>query len=141
VLQQLRLGVVAGTPPATLLTRYELMGQTRPYQRTVDTRHFAPASQAVADVARGEIDVAVVWGPIAAFASRRQEIALRVIPLPAKEDAVTLAFNVSMGIRRRETAWKHQLNGELEKLAPQIEEILVQYGIPLLDESNRLIND
>lgn len=139
-LQQLRLGVVAGTPPATLLTRYDLMGQTRPYKRTVDTRHFAPASQAVADVARGEIDVAVIWGPIAAYASRRQNISLKVIPLPAKEDSVTLAFNVSMGIRRRESEWKHQLNGELEKLAPEIEEILVQYGIPLLDENDHLIN-
>lgn len=141
VLQQLRLGVVAGTPPATLLTRYDLMSHTRPYQRTVDTRHFAPASQAVADVARGEIDVAVIWGPIAAFAARKQEISLRVSPLPAKEDSVTLAFNVSMGIRHRETEWKHQLNGELEKLAPQIEEILAHYGIPLLDGSDKLIND
>ncbi len=139
-LQHLRLGIVAGTPPATLLTKYDLMGQARPYQRTVDTRHFSPASQAVEDVAKGEIDVAVVWGPIAGFASRQQDTALTVVPLPAKEDSVTLAFNVSMGIRRRETGWKHELNGELEKLAPRIQEILVEYGVPLLDKNDRLID-
>ncbi|MCP4287160.1 MAG: quinoprotein dehydrogenase-associated putative ABC transporter substrate-binding protein [Gammaproteobacteria bacterium] len=139
-LQHLRLGIVAGTPPATLLAKYSLMEQARPYLRTVDTRHFSPASQAVEDVAKGEIDVAVVWGPIAGFASRQLDTALDVIPLPAKEDSVTLAFNVSMGIRRRETEWKHQLNDELEKLAPQIQEILVEYGVPLLDKNNRLIN-
>ena len=139
-LQQLKLGVVAGTPPATLLRKYGLIEQARPYQRTVDTRHFSPASQAVADVAKGEIDVAVVWGPIASFTSRQQDTPLRVVPLPPKEDSVPLAFNVSMGIRRRETEWKHQLNDELEKLAPKIQEILLEYGVPLLDKSDRLIN-
>lgn len=138
-LRQLRLGVVAGTPPATLLAKYNLMGQVRPYLRTVDTRHFSPASQAVEDVAKGEIDVAVVWGPIAGYVSRQQKTALSIVPLPPKEDSIPLAFNVSMGIRRREALWKHQLNEELEKLAPQIEEILVKYGIPLLDKSDRLI--
>jgi quinoprotein dehydrogenase-associated probable ABC transporter substrate-binding protein len=138
-LQQLKLGVVAGTPPATLLTKYGLMPQTRPYQRTVDTRLFSPASQAVEDVAKGEIDIAVVWGPIAGFASRQQETPLVVTPLPSKVDSVSLAYNVSMGIRRHETHWKHLLNEELEKLAPQIEEILLQYDVPLLDSNNRPI--
>ncbi|MCP3661723.1 MAG: quinoprotein dehydrogenase-associated putative ABC transporter substrate-binding protein [Gammaproteobacteria bacterium] len=138
-LQHLRLGVVAGTPPATLLANLGLMEQTRPYLRTVDTRLFSPASQAVVDVANGEIDVAVVWGPIAGFASRQHDTTLNVVPLPAKEDSVTLAFNVSMGIRRRESEWKHQLNHKLKKLAPQIQEILVEYRVPLLDKNDRLL--
>ncbi|MEW8028836.1 MAG: hypothetical protein AB2809_20805, partial [Candidatus Thiodiazotropha sp.] len=60
-------------------------------------------------------------------------------PLPAKVDSVPLAFNVSMGIRRRESNWKHQLNLELEKLSPNIEKILLEYNIPLLDRDDRLI--
>ncbi|MEW8265810.1 MAG: substrate-binding domain-containing protein [Candidatus Thiodiazotropha sp.] len=138
-LKQLRLGVVAGTPPATLLTKYGLMAQVRPYQRTVDTRLFSPATMAIEDVAMGNIDLAVIWGPIAGYAATQQKVPLTVIPLPAKVDSVPLAFNVSMGIRRRETNWKHQLNLELEKLAPRIEEILLDYNIPLLDTDDRLI--
>ncbi|MET0069219.1 MAG: substrate-binding domain-containing protein [Candidatus Thiodiazotropha sp.] len=138
-LKQLRLGVVAGTPPATLLTRYGLMAQVHPYQRTVDTRLFSPATRAIEDVAKGNIDLAVIWGPIAGYAATRQKVPLTVIPLPAKVDSVPLAFNVSMGIRRRETNWKHQLNLELEKLAPRIEQILLDYNIPLLDRDDRLI--
>ncbi|MBT2971782.1 MAG: hypothetical protein B6D72_10570 [gamma proteobacterium symbiont of Ctena orbiculata] len=138
-LKELKLGVVAGTPPATLLTKYGLMGQVRPYQRTVDTRLFSPATKAVEDVANGSIDIAVIWGPIAGYAATRQKTPLTVIPLPAKVDSVPLAFNVSMGIRRRETNWKHQLNLELEKLAPRIEQILLEYNIPLLDTDDRLI--
>ncbi|MBV2101377.1 MAG: substrate-binding domain-containing protein [Candidatus Thiodiazotropha sp. (ex Lucina aurantia)] len=138
-LTDLKIGVVAGTPPSTLLSKYGLLEQVRPYQRTVDTRLFSPATRAVEDVADGNIDVAVIWGPIAGYAASRQETPLSVIPLPAKVDSVPLAFNVSMGIRHRESNWKHQLNLELEKLSADIEKILLEYNIPLLDRDDRLI--
>lgn len=139
VLKDLKLGIVAGTPPATLLIQYGLMDHVRSYERTVDTRLFSPATHAVADVAKGDIDVAVIWGPIAGYAARQQKTPLVVVPLPAKENSVQLAFNVSMGIRRRETNWKHQLNSELDKLAPRIQQILIDYDIPLLDAHDNLI--
>lgn len=138
-LKNLKLGIVAGTPPATLLIQYGLMDHVRSYERTVDTRLFSPATHAVADVANGDIDVAVIWGPIAGYAARQQKTPLVVVPLPAKENSVQLAFNVSMGIRRRETNWKHQLNSELDKLAPRIQQILIDYDIPLLDVHDNLI--
>ncbi|MES9923692.1 MAG: substrate-binding domain-containing protein [Candidatus Thiodiazotropha endolucinida] len=138
-LNDLKIGVVAGTPPATLLSKYGLLDQVRPYQRTVDTRLYSPATRAVEDVADGNIDVAVIWGPIAGYVASKQETPLSVIPLPAKVDSVPLAFNVSMGIRHRESNWKHQLNLELEKLSPNIEKILLEYNIPLLDRDDRLI--
>ena len=139
-LKTLRLGVVAGTPPATLLTRYGLMDHTRSYQRTVDTRLYAPAMDAVVDVAKGDLDVAVVWGPLAGYAAKQQPTALTVVPLPAQEDSVQLAFSVSMGIRHRETQWKHDLNALLQRNEPRIQAILLDYGIPLLDEQDRLIS-
>jgi quinoprotein dehydrogenase-associated probable ABC transporter substrate-binding protein len=139
-LKTLRLGVVAGTPPATLLTRYGLMDHTRSYQRTVDTRLYAPAVDAVNDVAKGDLDVAVIWGPLAGYAARQQPTPLTVVPLPAQEDSVQLAFSVSMGIRHRETQWKHDLNALLQHDAPRIQAILLDYGIPLLDEQDRLIS-
>ncbi|MCG7910917.1 MAG: substrate-binding domain-containing protein [Candidatus Thiodiazotropha taylori] len=139
VLKQLRIGVVAGTPPATVLSNNGLMDKVKSYHRTVDTRLYSPATRAVEDVALQKIDVAVIWGPIAGYAAKNQQIPLTVVPLPAKIDNVPLAFNVSMGIRRREQNWKHQLNVKLEELAPQIETILLDYQIPLLDANDNLI--
>jgi len=133
----MRLGVVAGTPPATLLARYGLMAQTRSYQRTVDTRHFSPAAEAVADVANGKLDLAVLWGPIAGYTAAQQSVPLAVVPLPAEVDSVPLAFSVSMGIRHREKRWKHDLNEVLAKLKPEIEGILLEYDVPLLDANDR----
>jgi quinoprotein dehydrogenase-associated probable ABC transporter substrate-binding protein len=138
-LKQLRIGLVAGTPPATVLTNNGLMDQVQSYHRTVDTRLYSPATRAVEDVASKKIDLAIIWGPIAGYAAKNQQVPLTVVPLPAKIDNVPLAFNVSMGIRRREHNWKHQLNAELEKLAPEIEKILLDYRIPLLDANDNLI--
>jgi quinoprotein dehydrogenase-associated probable ABC transporter substrate-binding protein len=138
-LKSMRLGVVAGTPPATLLSRFGLMGQTRPYQRTVDTRHFTPATQAVEHVAAGEIDVAVIWGPIAGYTAARQVPPLQVTPLPAEVDGVELAFNVSMGLRHRERRWKHEINALIDQLKPKLLQILMDYQVPLLDADDRLI--
>ncbi len=138
-MKRLRIGVVAGTPPASLLTRYDLLGQTRSYERAVDTRLYAPARDAVQDVARGDLDLAIIWGPIAGYVAKHQSVPLALVPLPAELDGVPLAFSVSMGIRPHETAWKHELNGLLERLEPRIQEILLGYGVPLLDNSDRPI--
>ncbi|MFD2114030.1 substrate-binding domain-containing protein [Thiorhodococcus fuscus] len=138
-LSGLRIGVVAGTPPVTLLTRFGLLDHIHSYERTVDTRLYAPARDAVRDVARGETDLAIIWGPIAGYYAERQETPLTLMPLPAQIDGVPMAFNVSMGIRHRETTWKHQLNQTLDHLQPQIQEILLSYGVPLLDQSDRPI--
>jgi len=84
VLQTLRLEVVAGTPPATLLARYGLMGNTRSYHRNVDTRLYAPARQAVHDVATGDLDLAVIWGPIAGYYAPREQPPSRSPRYPPK---------------------------------------------------------
>lgn len=136
-LKSLRIGVVAGTPPATLIARYGLMEQTRPYLRTVDTRHYTPATQAVEDVSAGEVDVAVIWGPIAGYIGARQDPPLLVSPLPAKVDGVDLAFNVSMGIRHREKRWKHRVNEVIERLGPEFHRVLLEYRVPLLGADDR----
>lgn len=139
-LADLRIGVVAGTPPASVLTRFRLLDHIHSYERTVDTRLYSPARDAIEDVARGETDLAIVWGPIAGYYAPRQSVPLKVVPLPAEIDSIPLAFNVSMGIRHRESAWKHELNATLERLQPEIQTILLSYGVPLLDQQDRPIH-
>ena len=140
-LKSLRFGVVAGTPPATLLAMYDLIGQARSYQLTVDTRYFSPARQAIDDVAAGIIDVALIWGPIAGFFAKQQKVPLVVIPLLNELAKVRLDFRVSMGVRINEPKWKRQLNDILKRLQPKIDVILKEYGVPLIDEQGRLITD
>lgn len=138
-LRDKKLGVIAGTPPATLLALHDLLGQVHGFQRTVDTRHFNPAAEAIAAVAKGELDVAFIWGPIAGYYAAQQQVDLKIIPLVNENPAVRLAFRISMAVRFREPEWKRQINRALSRLKPEINAILRDYDIPLLDDKGKLL--
>ena len=138
-LRRLHFGVIAGTPPATLLARYNLIGQTRPYHRTVDTRHFSPAQQAIEDVASGKIDVALIWGPIAGYFAKQHAVPLEVVPLLEEPKEVRLDFSISMALRYNEPEWKRTLNRILKENKSKIDRILIEYGVPLLDRKGLLL--
>ncbi len=139
-LKSLRLGIVAGTPPADVLAAKGLMGNIKPYHLLADTRHYAPARQAVLDVASGETDVAFVWGPIAGYYAKQSDVPLVVTPLLSEDRRIRMNYRVSMAVRYNETDWKHTINEVLAKLQPQIDEILMEYGVPLLNDRGELRN-
>ena len=43
-----------------------------------------------------------------------------------------MTFDISMGVRRTDKQLKAQVDDALSSLAPQIKEILVSYGVPVL---------
>ncbi len=133
--ESLRFGVVAGTPPADVLARFGALDRVQPYQLVADTRVERPPLQAMADVADGTTDVAFVWGPIAGwYATTHPEDDLVVVPLVDEGPEVRMNYRVSMAVRYNETDWKHDVNRALEARADEIEAVLVEYGVPLLDE-------
>jgi quinoprotein dehydrogenase-associated probable ABC transporter substrate-binding protein len=133
-LADMTLGIVAGTPPADVLATEGLMGNIKPYHLVADTRRNAPARQAVEDVASGETDVAFVWGPIAGYFAGQQETDLVVTPLLREDVRVRMNYRVSMAVRFNETDWKRTVNAALAEIQPQIDEILIEYGVPLLND-------
>ena len=139
-LQEMRIGGVANTPPITLLAQRGLIGNLQPYQLVVDTRHDHPAQDMVRDVASGEIDVAVVWGPIGGYFAKQAEQDMVVTPIQADEGSpMRMDFRISMGLRRGEPVWKEQLNDLLREQKDEIEAILMDYGVPLLDNQGNPI--
>jgi quinoprotein dehydrogenase-associated probable ABC transporter substrate-binding protein len=138
-LEDLRLGAVARTPPVTLLAQRGLLDQLKPYQLVVDTRYQSPGRQMVEDVASGAIDVGVLWGPIAGYWAKQQTVSLEVTPLVGEDKGVRLDFRISMGMRHNEPNWKRQINELLAANADEIQAILMDYGVPLLDEQGQPI--
>ncbi len=139
MLKDKRLGVVAGTPPATLLARYGLLTQITPYQLTVDTRHFSSGAQAINDLVAGTTDVALLWGPIAGYYTQQADIDFEIVPLLNESKDVRLDYRVSMAVRYSETEWKRTINKVLKELQPEIDKILQAYGVPLLNDLGQLI--
>jgi len=138
-LKALRLGVVAGTPPSSLMAKYGLLARVRPYQLVADTRFDHPAKQMVDDVAAGEVDVGVLWGPIAGYYAKSHNPKLLVVPLETRAGEVRMDYRITMGIRFNEPNWKHKINDLIKSKQPEINTILSGYGVPLLDDQGRLI--
>ena len=141
ILKQKRLGVVARTPPASLLAKYGLMGHVKPYHLVADTRFNQPAKNMVEDVAAGEVDVGVLWGPIAGYYTKQHNPPITVVPLVSKPDEVKLDYRITMGIRFNEPDWKHQLNDLIEQKQAELNVILLDYGVPLLDGKGTQISN
>jgi quinoprotein dehydrogenase-associated probable ABC transporter substrate-binding protein len=138
-LQTVSIGVVAGTPPATALAQKGLLGRLRSYPLVVDTRFDSPARRLCHDVATGEVDVGIVWGPIAGYYAQKESPPLTVVPLGAREGPLRLDFRITMGVRFQEPEWRHTINNLLRTKQNDINSILLSYGVPLLDEQGQLI--
>ena len=126
-----RIGVVAGSPPATHMARKGLIGNAKGYRLMVDRRVDSPAEQMMADLENGEIDAAVLWGPIGGALAKANDFKVR--PLLKEEGAPRLFYRITMGVRQGELAWKRQLNKLIRRKQAEIDAILRGYGVPLVD--------
>ncbi|SFK00805.1 substrate-binding domain-containing protein [Celeribacter neptunius] len=133
-LQGLHLGVIAGSPPATHMAKYGLIGAARPYRLFVDRRHESPALDMLADLETGEIDAAVLWGPIAGPLVKRDHPGLKLIPLIKEEAAPKLFYRITMGVRQGEKVWQRKLNSLIRRNQVEINAILTEAGVPLLTD-------
>lgn len=135
-----RIGVIAGTPPATILADDGLLDHVHAYQLSVNLRFFAPAHDMTDDLEHGKIDIGVLWGPIAGYFASRSGGKLRIVPLLHEStDGPPLAFSIVMGVRHGEDAWRRTLNAAIAREQPEITRILESYGVPLLDDRDHLI--
>jgi quinoprotein dehydrogenase-associated probable ABC transporter substrate-binding protein len=135
-LKDKHIGIVAGTPPATILAQDGLMEAAKPYPLTVDTRATSSPQMMTDDIAAGRIDAGVLWGPMAGYYARQASPHLTVMPL--LKEGGHMDFRIAMGVRRTDQDWKRKLNRLIADNQPEIDKILVEYGVPLLDEQGHL---
>jgi quinoprotein dehydrogenase-associated probable ABC transporter substrate-binding protein len=134
-----RLGIVAGAPPATVMATNGLMAHAKPYALMVDRRYESPAEEMLRDIKAGEIEAGILWGPIAGYYVKKSGMPLAVVPLLHETKTVPMTYRITLGLKHGETEWKHRLNDFLDVYRVEIQSILLQYGVPLLDEQDNAI--
>ena len=134
-----RIGIVAGTPPATNMAVNGLMTSAKPYPLMIDTRVDSSAEAMINDLNKGEIDAAILWGPMAGFYARKASPPLHVTSLVNEKTGPQLVYRIGMGVRRADQNWKRLLNRLIQENQPEINKILFDYGVPLLDENSQPI--
>ena len=125
------IGIIGQSPPTRPLADNNLMGNARPYRLQRDLNF--PPSQLIDDLAKGDIDVAIVWGPIAGYYVKQSSVPLVMNPIPEYEDKNVKGkenWNISIGVRNKDKARVEELNKALANRKADIEKILEEYGVP-----------
>jgi quinoprotein dehydrogenase-associated probable ABC transporter substrate-binding protein len=133
------IGIVAGTPPATNMAINGLMSNAKPYPLMIDTRYDSSAEAMMNDLAKGEIDAGILWGPMAGYYAKKANPPLHITPLVKETTGPKLVYRIGMGVRGSDQNWKRQLNRLIQENQPAINKILLDFGVPLLDENDRPI--
>lgn len=121
-------GEGAAVPPALVLARrglsdhatgFPVYGATPVGRRMVDA------------VARGDIDIALVWGPAAGYYAQRSAVGLSVALVPEGAEGPT-SFSIAIGVRHGEDDLRDAIDAVLLRDREPIDALLHDYGIPLV---------
>lgn len=141
VLRTARIGVqligddYANAPPAHALTKRGIVQNVRGYTLYGDYRQPNPPARIVDAVAEGDVDIAVVWGPLAGYFATREPVPLRVVPVSPQIDLpfVPMVFDISVGTRRDDHALRDEIDAILERRRAGVDSLLARFGVPRVD--------
>ena len=134
-----RIGVVAGTPPASYLVADGLIQNSKPYPLVVDTRYDSSAQAMVNDIYSDAIDAGVLWGPLAGYYASHAAPQMKVTLLLKEKGGPHLDYRMTMGVRPADQNWKRQLNRLIAENRPAVNKLLLDYGIPIINANDQLI--
>jgi quinoprotein dehydrogenase-associated probable ABC transporter substrate-binding protein len=145
-LRRLRIGIhfigddYMNPPPAHALARRGIVRNIVGYSIYGDYSRPNPPSDLVRAVARGDVDLAIVWGPFAGYFGSREGVPLRIEPVAPAVDPPGLryTFAIAMGVRREDTTLRARLDSAVARRRPEIERILRAYRIPLVTPADTL---
>jgi mxaJ protein len=138
LLHKLRIGVQlvgddgANPPPVHALANRGIRGSLKGYSVYGDYREPHPPSRIVDAVAKGEVDIAIVWGPLAGYFANRQPVTLDLVPVSPQIDLPFMpeVFDIAIGVRRKDKALRDELDRALERNRAAIAAILDEYNVP-----------
>lgn len=141
-LHSLRIGVFAQSPGADWLIRNQLLKQAVPFPAQSGDPDENPHSVIERALTSGQIDAAIVWGPIAAYLVNKHSgsPAWRAVAF-TRDPQIKFDYEIAMGVRFGEKEWKQTIDDWIAQHRSKIESILVEYGIPLLDETGNIASD
>ena len=139
-LDAIRFGLAERNPGTLWLAKHGLLDLLHiAYASQLGDPEKHPGQLEQEDLLAGNIDVTIMWGPIAGhFARSNPDAAITVIPM-ASEPGVRMHFGISAGVRFGEKERKEELQKLLDENAQTIEGILREHGVPLVDAHGALL--
>ena len=141
-LKSLKIGVqiigddFSNAPPAHALSRRNIVGNVKGFTVYGDYSQPNPTARIVDAVVNHDIDLAIVWGPLAGYFAKQSRVPLEIVPVSPQIDQPFLpfVFDISMGVRREDQDLKDQIEQILENRRAEIDRILEDYRVPRVDQ-------
>lgn len=131
----LKIGAFTPTPGAKWLARHGMTEQMVAFVAMSGDPEAYPGEIIEKEIAGGNLDAAIIWGPIAGyFASRTKGVEIVVIPLQS-EPGIQFDFAISAGVRYGDGERKRVLEDLMDRTAKSMQAVFTGYNIPLLDLS------
>ncbi|MBV9267595.1 MAG: quinoprotein dehydrogenase-associated putative ABC transporter substrate-binding protein [Acidobacteriaceae bacterium] len=131
----LRIGIqIVGddyAPPAFALARRGITDNIVGYPLFGPKGEADPQAKIIIAVERDDVDIAIVWGPLAGYFAKNADVALDIVPVtPAMYFGIPFAYDISMAVRKGDDSLRTALDRVLTSEAVNIQKILTAYGIP-----------
>ena len=120
------------TPPAHAIASRGIIDNVRGYMVYGNYDKANPSAAIIDAVARREITVGLVWGPLAGYYAHASKIPLHIEAVtPAGDPRWPMTFDISIGVRLNNRPLIERINSILAHERPQIDAILNSYHVPL----------
>jgi len=140
---KLRIGVFTGSPVGDWVVQNGMITQIVSYRAQSGGFDVDPSDMVSKDLVNGDIDIAMIWGPIAGYYAKQEADAdIKVVPF-SREDGAAFDFPVSMAVRYGNDAWLARVQKLIDDNRDAIVDILEDYGVPLvpLREEDRQVQE
>jgi mxaJ protein len=145
-LRELKVGVQMigndgrNTPPAHALANRGIINNVAGYTVYGDYTEENPPARIIDAVVAREIDVAIVWGPLAGYFAGKSKVPLEVVPLePASDPHLPFTFSIAMGVRKNDKPLRDEIDAVLARRRVEVEAILDDYKIPRVPDPPKQI--
>jgi quinoprotein dehydrogenase-associated probable ABC transporter substrate-binding protein len=113
------------------LEKHDLLDVGIPYQSMTGDSENNVAMQIEQDLTSKKIDMVILWGVLAGHVISQHPNNYNVIPMQS-EAGIKFDYQMTMGVRKNDTARQAQLDQLINQKSHEINAILMQYHIPLL---------
>jgi mxaJ protein len=139
-LKKLKIGVqmvgndATNTPPAHALATRGIVANVRGYMLYGDYSKPNPPAEIVEAVERGDVDVALVWGPLAGYFAAKSKVPLRLEPVtPWMADMQwPMQFDISVGVQKNDQKLVKEIDQVLDHRSADIRKLLQAYHVPMV---------
>ena len=130
------IGIVDKSPVAQALNANNLMANAKPYRLMRDLTKSP--GQLVDHVISGEIDVAIMWGPMGGYYAKQAKEDLVVVLIPEYSEGNEKLtgktyWNISAGVRKKDDERRDMIEAALIRNKDKIRKIMDDFGVPYTD--------